>query len=104
MIDRFTEVVPGTGQTTGAAFGFDAPASRAPQAILLAVPPDEEVGLPPDVLIDIVAETRDLARARMARPIDLPSEFGTWLPTGLLPATGSTATPLGTVRFEGGFE
>ena len=104
VLDRFTEVVPGSEQTTGAAFGFDAPGSRAAQAILLAVPPDLDAGLRPEILVQIVAETRDLARARMARPADLPPEFGTWLPTGLLPATGSTATPLGRVRFGGGFE
>jgi hypothetical protein len=103
VIDRFTEVVPGTEQTTGAAFGFDAPGARAPQAILLAVPPDLDLGLPPEILVSVVAETRDLARARMARPADLPSEFSTWLPTGLLPATGASATPLGPPRFEGGF-
>jgi hypothetical protein len=102
VVDRFTEVVPGTEQTTGAAFGFDAPGSRAPQAILLAVPPDLELGLPPEILVNVVAETRDLARARMARPADLPPEFRTWLPTGLLPATGRPAAPLGPVGFEGG--
>lgn len=104
VLDRFTEVVPATEQTTGAAFGFDAPGSRAPQAVLIAVPPQLEAGLTPETLVAIVAETRDLARARMARPADLPADFGTWLPTGLLPATGATATPLCTVRFGGGFE
>lgn len=103
VLDRFSEVVPATEQTTGAAFGFDAPGSRAPQAILLAVPPDLDLGLPPEILVGIVAETRDLALARMARPADLPSEFATWLPTGLLPATGTSATPLGPLRFGGGF-
>ena len=39
QLDQFHEVVPATDQRTGAVFGFDAPAARAPQAILLAVPP-----------------------------------------------------------------
>jgi hypothetical protein len=93
-VDRFTEVVPGEQQTTGAAFGFDAPAARAPQAILLAVPPDTGVGLDADTLVAIVAEARDLARARLARPADLPAELAGLLPAALLPAAGATAVPL----------
>ena len=92
VLDRFTEVVPATEQRTGVAFGFDAPGSRAPQAVLLAVPPDLDEGLPDQTLVDIVAETREFARARMARPADLPEEFGTWLPTALLPATAGPST------------
>jgi len=86
--------VPGEEQVTGAAFGFDAPGSRAPQAILLAVPPDTGAGLPPDTLVQIVAETRDLARARMARPADLPDQLHGLLSSALLPASGPTAVPL----------
>ena len=97
-LDRFTEVVPAEDQTTGAAFGFDAPAARAPQAILLAVPPDTDEGLTDDVVVEIVAEARDLGRARMARPADLPEDLTGLLPSALLPATGATAVPIGTVR------
>lgn len=94
MVDRFTEVVPAPEQFTGAAFGFDAPASRAPQAILLAVPPDTGVALDSAGLVDVLAETRELAHARMARPADLTGEFWGLFPTALLPATGRTAIPL----------
>jgi len=93
VLDQFSEVVPAVEQTTGAAFGFDAPAARAPQAILLAVPPDLGAGLAPQTLVQIVAETRELARARMARPADLPDQLHGYLPTALLPVTGSTAVP-----------
>jgi hypothetical protein len=93
VLDQFSEVVPAVGQTTGAAFGFDAPAARAPQAILLAVPPDLATGLPPNTLVQILAETRQLARARMARPADLPNQIHGYLPAALLPVTGSTAVP-----------
>jgi hypothetical protein len=93
-VDRFAEVVPGEQQSTGAAFGFDAPASRAPQAILLAVPPDTNAGLSPDTLVQIIAETRDMARARMARPGDLSDQLHGLLPSALLPASGATAIPL----------
>lgn len=94
LLDRFSEVVPAADQRTGAAFGFDAPASRAPQAILLAVPPQPDAELDQAGLAQILLETRQLAHARMARPVDLDNDFWGLAPTGLLPATGSIATPL----------
>lgn len=93
-VDRFAEVIPNQTQYAGAAFGFDAPAARAQQAILLAVPPATAVPLDQSTLIDILVETRELAHARMARPVDLAGEFWGLAPTALLPATGRTATPL----------
>jgi hypothetical protein len=93
-LDRFTEVVPDPEQTTGAAFGFDAPAARAPQAILLAVAPQPGAQLDAQTVVDIVADTRELAHARMARPADLDPALRGMLPTSLLPATGQTAVPL----------
>jgi hypothetical protein len=93
-LDRFEEVIPSASQRTGAAFGFDAPASRAPQAILLAVPPSPGTPLDLQTLAQILVETRELAHARMARPVDLDEEFWGLAPTGLLPASGSLAIPL----------
>ncbi len=93
-LDRFDEVVPAPQQTTGAAFGFDAPAARAQQAILLAVPPSVAAPLDAATLAQILVETRELAHARMARPIDLDQEFWGLAPTCLLPASGAIATPL----------
>jgi hypothetical protein len=93
-IDRFSEVIPSPDVFTGAAFGFDAPAARAQQAILLAVPPDADAPLDQDTLVRIVAETRELAHARMARPIDLDRQFWGLAPTGLLTISGAIATKL----------
>ena len=39
LIDEWVEVVPSRSETTGIAFQHNAPDARAPQAILLAVPP-----------------------------------------------------------------
>jgi hypothetical protein len=68
LIDSWGEVIPQTRCTTTAAFGFNAPAARPPQAILLAVPPDidAEFGAEMTVskLVQIVLETRELAHAR----------------------------------------
>ncbi|MEO8506228.1 MAG: hypothetical protein ABI593_01205 [Betaproteobacteria bacterium] len=71
MLDSWTETIPAQEHTVTAAFGFNAPASRPPQAILLAVPPVDNAPLDSATLLDIVAETRELAHARMASPRDL---------------------------------
>jgi hypothetical protein len=93
LLDRFAEVIPDAEQATTAAFGFDAPGARAPQAILLAVPPDPTRDLDAATLVRIVEETRDLARARMATPDDVADVTGL-LPLPLLPATGTVASRL----------
>ncbi|WP_432513064.1 hypothetical protein [Kineococcus sp. SYSU DK001] len=98
VVDRFAEVVPSQEQTTGAAFGFDAPAARAPQAVLLAVPPDPAAALDEATLVDVVADVRLLARVRTARLVDLGDDLRGLLPTSLLPATGATAVPLEPTR------
>lgn len=94
MLDRLTEVVPQPEQTTGVAFGFDAPGARAPQAILLAVPPSLDKPLDDAQIVRIVAHTRAHARARVARPGDLGPGLRGPLPTVLLPASGPTQVPL----------
>lgn len=53
-----------------AAFGFNSPKSRAPQAILLAVPPDPSRPLDTAGLLNVVLETRELVHARAAQPGD----------------------------------
>jgi hypothetical protein len=94
LVDRFSEVIPADELVTGAAFGFDAPASRAPQAILLAVPPVVTRAIDHDTLAQTLVETRELAHARMARPVDLDPQFWGLAPTGLFPATGTIAMKL----------
>lgn len=71
MIDAFSEALPLPQRATAAAFGFNAPAARAPQVILLAVPPGPRQRLTPALLAQIVHETRLLAQARGARLEDL---------------------------------
>jgi hypothetical protein len=93
-LDRFSEVIPSSDLVTGAAFGFDAPASRPQQAILLAVPPDVTKPLDQDTLVQVLFETRELAHARMARPADLNEAFRGLAPTALVPASGAVAIPL----------
>jgi hypothetical protein len=65
VVDRFAESIPDTQHNASVAFPHDIPIARAPQAVLLAVPPVVDQPLTTDVLVDIVGEVRDLARARM---------------------------------------
>ena len=88
VLDRVDEVIPASEQTSGAVFGFDAPHARAQQAILLAVPPVPDQSLDPTIVARMLSETRELAHARMVRPVDLDPQLQGLLPTGLLPAVG----------------
>jgi hypothetical protein len=85
LLDSWTETVPSQEQTVTAALGFNAPASRPPQAILLAVPPVHDAPLDSATMLDILAETRDLVHARMATPRDLHA-LAAALPTMMVPS------------------
>ena len=96
IVDRLDEVIPDAEQIAGAAFGFDAPAARAPQAVLIAVPPADGQTLDPALLAQIVVETRDLAHARMARPVDVGQSLNAVLGAATVPATGAASIALET--------
>ena len=88
LIDSFNESIPVPRVTTTAAFGFNAPSSRAPQTILLAVPPEPRQRLDHEVLLQIVRETRELAIARSVRLGDIPDEFHFLSPSMWLKTSG----------------
>ena len=69
-LDAWSDSVPSRRHATTAAFGFNAPKSRAAQAVLLAVPPDVTRRLDNPALLEVVLETRELTHARAARPQD----------------------------------
>ncbi|RMB61512.1 hypothetical protein [Tessaracoccus antarcticus] len=82
-IDTWAETVPSRHHTTWAAFGYDAPRARPPQAILLALPADVDA---PDQAVDIlgsVLQARRLARVRSVRA-PMPPELSLMLPAALL--------------------
>ncbi|MCC7125205.1 MAG: hypothetical protein IT178_10185, partial [Acidobacteria bacterium] len=66
-LDAWSDSIPSRTHDTFAAFGFNAPKSRAPQAVLVAVPPDISQRLDNAALLDVVLETRELAHARAPR-------------------------------------
>ena len=67
-LDAWVDAIPSAYHVTRAAFGFNGPKSRPPQAVLLAVPPDTSHRMSRDELRDVVLETRQLAHARLACP------------------------------------
>ena len=93
MVDAFSEAIPMPHRTSTAAFGFNAPAARAPQAILLAVPPKPRQRLDSRLVQQIVAETRQLAHARTARMEDLGA-FQSLTPTMWLQSSDPTRVHL----------
>jgi hypothetical protein len=84
VIDGWAEVVPDERHTAGAAFRFNAPGSRAPQAILLAVTPVSGESMTLGGVLATVAQARATAHARMARAEDLGNLD--LLTAGVLPA------------------
>lgn len=85
LIDAFSEIVPEVEHTTTAAFGFNAPGARPPQALLLGVPPSPDGVLADGDLAAMVLEARRLARVRMARSTEL-GHLAPVLPTMAFPA------------------
>ena len=94
VIDRFGETIPDAEHISSVAFSHDLPPARAPQAVVLAVPPVVDQDLSPDVLVDIVAEVRALTRARMANTTQMGAATGA-LHLAALPASGRTGVRLG---------
>jgi hypothetical protein len=64
VVDEWNETVPAAAQTTALAFRHEAPVAEAPQAVLLAVPPPGAASWDPEMLLDVVRETLDLAKLR----------------------------------------
>jgi hypothetical protein len=84
-VDTWTEQLPMPVETAGMAFHYDAPSNRAPQAAIVAVPP-EVVDRPwsLELIADTVREAFDLARLRGVNLHDLPA-VGAVLPALYLP-------------------
>jgi hypothetical protein len=81
-IDEWVEVIPDSQVTTGIAFNFDEPACQAPQAVLVAVPPDDSPRWDATHIEAILLETMDMARLRAVDPetLDAHTDVGQLLP------------------------
>jgi hypothetical protein len=78
ILDSWTEAVPlpggedGPHEIAGMAFHYDRPGARAPQTLLLAVPPDRERGWRLEDVHGVVEDTLMLARIRGLDLRDIP--------------------------------
>jgi hypothetical protein len=79
MVDDWVEVLPGSQQITGVSFHYDDPIARAPQAILLAVRPDDFPEWSYEAVEGSVLEALDLAKLRAVDPDSLGA-LGHYLP------------------------
>ena len=70
VLDEWTEDVPAPTLTSALAVHANRPSNEAPQAMLLAVPPDTAAGWDQSVLEAILTETIELAEMRA---VDLPA-------------------------------
>ena len=79
MVDEWVEVLPSANQITGISFHHDDPTARAPQAILLAVRPDDFPEWTMEAVEGSVLEALDLAKLRAVDP-DALGALGHYLP------------------------
>lgn len=87
VIDEWMEIIPDRKETTGIALHFNQPDARAPQNVLLAVPPEKTGTWNFDDLILSVEEALNMARLRAVEPEYV--DFSMF--SQLLPATATLA-------------
>jgi hypothetical protein len=69
LIDEWTEVIPGEGETTGITFNYDRPNCEAPQVMLLVTPASASGEWQWQDLVDAVNETLEMAKKRAVEPV-----------------------------------
>ena len=89
LVDEWVEVVPQPVANTAVTYQAEAPAARAPQAILLGVAPNVAAGWDVDTVVDLVREALDLAGLRTV-DAETGAWFGRMLPAVLLPDGDAT--------------
>jgi hypothetical protein len=91
-VDEWVDVLPSPQQITGISFHKDDPTARAPQTILLAVPPDSFPEWTIESLEGTVLEALDLAKIRAVDPDSL-TNLGHYLPALYFAYNAGAATP-----------
>jgi hypothetical protein len=94
MLDEWVESVPTREEVTGLTFNFNAPNSAPPQAVLLAITPNETGSWSWDDLVDTVLDTFRRAKLRAVEPDSLGelSGIGTLLPAVVAEFSTSAAS------------
>jgi hypothetical protein len=88
LVDEWTEVIPGTTETTAIAFNYDRPNCEPPQAWLLALPARRTGSWSWDELLGAVTDALDAAKRRAIEPVHVDATTYGWF----LPATTSAYT------------
>jgi hypothetical protein len=88
LTDEWTEVIPGTEETTGVAFHYDRPNCEPPQSWLLALPAVRDGSWSFDELLAAVNDALDCAKRRAIEPVRVDNTSYSWF----LPATMSSYT------------
>ena len=91
LLDDWVEVIPNQKEITGLTFHYDSPGVEAPQALLIAVPPDDAPNWSEDALVDSLLETMDLYQMRLV-DLDLLGDAGQLLPAMFLAANAEGHT------------
>ncbi|WP_158931675.1 hypothetical protein [Acidisphaera sp. S103] len=91
-IDEWVDVLPTPQQITGISFHQDDPTARAPQSILLAVPPDSFPEWTLESLEGTILEALDLAKIRAVDP-DALTNLGHCLPALYFAYNAGAAAP-----------
>jgi hypothetical protein len=90
VVDEWAEVIPGGEVVTGVALNFDAPSSRPPQAMLLALPPRNR-SWSFDNVVDTLLEAFEAAKLRAVDP-DVLVAYGHQMPA-VYPPVGIDSGP-----------
>jgi hypothetical protein len=90
VVDEWAEVIPSGDVVTGVALNFDAPSSRPPQAMLLALPPRDR-SWSFDNVVDTLLEGLEAAKLRAVDP-DVLVAYGHQMPA-IYPPVGIDSGP-----------
>ncbi len=101
LLDEWTELIPNREESTALAFHYDDPGAEAPQAVLIAVPPDNAENWSLDTVIAVLRETLELAKLR-AVDGDLLGVLSQILPATFLAANSKLDTVA--VKFQGALQ
>jgi hypothetical protein len=88
LTDEWTEIIPGTEETTGITFHYDRPNCEPPQSWLFALSAERDGVWSWEELLAIVNDTFDSAKRRAIEPVHVDSTAYSWF----LPATISAYT------------
>jgi hypothetical protein len=92
LLDEWPERIPSTQEDTAVAFHYEEPKARAPQAVLLAVCPDDRKAWDNALLLEILQETLELAKIRTV-DLDSIQQVGQILPALYFALNLQGATP-----------